>query len=286
MTGYGRAEGTRNGCTLVVELKSVNHRYCEVAIRLPKSLSNIEEAVKKQIQHHITRGRIEFSANLSTIGSRNFQLDLDAAGAYYQALKTLKDRLHLVGEIDVSILHSFREMITTTEPTEVTKPIAPLLMKTLSSALQALEKMKRAEGQALATDLTERLNGLSLNLNEIQQRTKTVVGLYHQRLTTRVAELSKNLLVDPNRLAQEVALFSDRCDVSEEITRLKTHIDQFKKMLQKKEAIGRTLDFLIQEMNREANTIGSKANDATMSHHVVALKSELEKIREQVQNIE
>ncbi len=287
MTGYGRAEGTRNGSTLVVELKTVNHRFFEPSIRLPKLLSNLEETVKKTIQARIMRGRVELSTNLSGNGIRKPHLDLEAARAHYQMLKTLQEKLHLPGQIDITMLSSLQGMMGVVEPSELSAAaLSPLFFRTLNQALSALEKMRKKEGAALEKEMIERLNRLVDLVNQIRQQAGTVVGAYHERLKSRVEVLSRGLSVDPNRLAQEVALFADRSDMSEEITRLEVHLTEFRKTLKKKESVGRTLDFLLQEMNRETNTIGSKANDTGISLRVVEMKSELEKIREQVQNIE
>lgn len=288
MTGYGRSEGQHKGRSLVVELRSVNHRYCDVMIRLPKHLAPLEETVKKKVQSRFARGHIEVSVNFNGAGSspKRFKLDLDSADACYQILKKLKKEFDLPGEIDLGLLSHFKEMITLVEPVEKIELIAPLLYKSLDKAMASLEKMRKEEGRALAGDLSARLQALSKMLSLIRVREKEAIASYHQRLQARVSELSKGIAVDPTRLAQEVAIFAERSDISEETARLKTHLEQFQKMMQKDEAVGRALDFLLQEMNREINTIGSKANDVTISLEVVGMKSELEKIREQVQNIE
>lgn len=288
MTGYGRAEGRSKGRSLVVELRSVNHRYCDVMVRLPKQLALLDEAVKKKVQGRFSRGHIEVSVNFNGAASppKRFNLDMDSAEAYYQILKKLKKEFHLPGEIDLGLFTHFKEMITLVDPVEKAESMAPLLYKSLDKAMANLEKMRREEGRALAEDLSGRLQALSKMLSLIKIREKEAVAAYHQRLQARVSELSKGIDVDPARLAQEVAIFADRSDISEETARLKMHLEQFQKIMQKEEAVGRTLDFLLQEMNREINTIGSKAYDVTISMQVVAMKSELEKIREQVQNIE
>lgn len=288
MTGYGRAEGRYKGRSLVVELRSVNHRYCDVMVRLPKQLALLEETVKKKVQGRFSRGHIEVSVNFNgpTSPPKRFNLDMDSADAYYQILKKLKKEFRLPGEIDLGLFTHFKEMITLVDPVEKAESMAPLLYKSLDKAISNLEKMRREEGRGLAEDLSGRLQALSKMLSLIKIREKEAMTGYHQRLQARVSELSKGISVDPTRLAQEVAIFADRSDISEETARLKTHLEQFQKMMQKEEAVGRTLDFLLQEMNREINTIGSKVNDVTISMQVVAMKSELEKIREQVQNIE
>lgn len=288
MTGYGRAEGQFKGRSLVAELRSVNHRYCDVMIRLPKQLALLEETIKKKVQGRFARGHIEISVNFNgaTNPPKRFNLDIESADACYQILKKLKKELHLPGEIDLGLLSHFKEMITLVEPVEKIELLTPFVYKTLDKAMANLEKMRKEEGRALAADLSARLQGLSKMLSLIRVREKEAIVAYNQRLQTRVLELSKGVAIDPARLAQEVAIFAERSDISEETSRLKTHLEQFQKMMKKEEAVGRALDFLLQEMNREINTIGSKANDVEISLQVVAMKSELEKIREQVQNIE
>lgn len=288
MTGYGRAEGSYQGRALAVELRSVNHRYCDVVVRLPKLLSPLEETFKKKVQARFARGHIELSVSLNGAANapKRFKLDLESAEAYYRILKKLKAALHLSGEIDLPLLSHFKEIITVSEPSEEIAPLARFVDRMLERSMRTLEKMRSAEGKALGDDLASRLDALDRMLGLIKQQEKKAIDAYHERLRKRVSELIREVAVDPARLAQEVAILVDRSDISEETARLKTHLEQFRKMLQKEEAVGRTLEFLLQEMNREVNTIGSKANDVTISLQVVAMKSELEKIREQVQNIE
>jgi len=288
MTGYGRVEGRVKDRSFVIALRSVNHRYCDVVVRLPKQLALLEDTLKKRLQAAFSRGHIELS--ISTFGSpepgNRLKLDLEAAETYYGILKKMKRELQLPGEIDIGLLSQFREVVAVVEPGEKIEPLARAIEKALARAITALEKMRRAEGKALEKEFAGRLQTCSGILSQIESREKPVVSTYHRRLKKRASELSQGLQIDPVRLSQELAIFAERCDISEERSRLKTHLVEFRKMLQKKEAVGRALDFLIQEMNREVNTIGSKANDASISLNVVALKGELEKIREQVQNIE
>lgn len=288
MTGYGRVEGQVKDHSFILALRSVNHRYCDVVVRLPKQLMILEDTLKKKVQGAFARGHIELS--VSTFGppeqEKRLKLDLESAETYYRILKKMKRELHLPGEIDIGLLSRFEEVVAVVEPTEKIEPLARTLEKALVRAIAALEKMRRAEGKALAKEFSGRLRTCASILSQIENREKIVVSSYHQRLKKRVSELSHGIPVDPVRMSQEVAIYAERCDISEERSRLKTHFAEFRKMLHKKEAVGRALDFLIQEMNREVNTIGSKANDASISLNVVSLKGELEKMREQVQNIE
>ncbi|MBI3805857.1 MAG: YicC family protein [Nitrospirae bacterium] len=288
MTGYGRAEGSYKGRSVVVELRSVNHRYCDVVIRLPKMLSSVEESLKKKVQSRFTRGHIELSISFNGGASapKQFKLDEESAEAYFHILKKLKGALRLPGEIDLSLLTHFKEIITVAEPTEELAPLARFIDRILERSMRALEKMRAEEGKALGNDLIDHLGALDRMLGLIKQQEKKAIQAYHERLQKRVAELTQGIPVDATRLAQEVAILADRSDISEEIARLKTHLEQFQKMLQKEEAVGRTIEFLIQEMNREVNTIGSKASDVSISLQVVSMKSVMEKMREQVQNVE
>lgn len=288
MTGYGRVEGRVKDHSFVVALRSVNHRFCDVVVRLPRQLTALEDLLKKTLQGAFSRGHIELS--VSTFGpaepEKRLELDLESAGTYYHILKKMKRELRLPGEIDIGMLSRFKDVVAVVEPKEEIEFLGPALKKALGRAIATLEKMRRAEGKAIAKEFSGRLQTCASILSQIESREKAVVSAYHQRLKKRVSELSQGIQVDPLRLSQEVAVVAERCDISEERSRLKTHFVEFRKMMQKKEAVGRALDFLIQEMNREVNTIGSKANDASISLNVVALKGELEKMREQVQNIE
>ncbi len=288
MTGFGRVEGRAKDHSFVVVLRSVNHRYCDVVVRLPKQFMILEDRLKKKVQGAFSRGHIELSVN--TYGppepEKRLKLDLESAETHYRILKKMKRELRLPGEIDIGLLSRFKEVVAVVEPTEKIGPLARAIEKALSRAIAALEKMRKAEGKALEKEFSDRLRSCSRVLSLIENREKAVVSSYHQRLKKRASELSAGIPVDPVRLSQEVAIYAERCDISEERSRLKTHFLEFRKMLRKKGAVGRALDFLIQEMNREVNTIGSKANDASISLNVVALKGELEKMREQVQNIE
>lgn len=288
MTGYGRAEGIHLQRTFVVELRSVNHRYCDVVVRVPRFLSSLEEGIRKVIKGRFGRGRIDFSVTIH--GSENiadrYQLDLDLARIYCDLLGRLKKTLHLSGEIDVALLSNIRDVIRVSEQELPVVPLGLAIEKTLVVAMIALEKMRKTEGRLLAEDLRDRLNVFSKRLTRIRTYEKKVVIAYQQRLKERISELSEEIKYDPVRLAQEVAIFAERSDISEERARLKAHVTHFRKMLRKEGPVGRSLDFLLQEMNREVNTLSSKSSDLALSLEAVEMKSDLEKIREQVQNIE
>lgn len=287
MTGYGRAEGRLKEITLIVEMRSVNHRHASVVARLPRLLSSFEETVKKKIQSRFERGRIDFSVTLSGSGASEKQLvlNLDAAANYHKMLTKLKQSLGLAGEIDLTLMSQFRDVITVKEVSTPTPALETLLNQTFSQAMNALEKMRKHEGKALVRDLKARLQNIAKNLVTVKKQEKGVLQSRQKGLQTRIAKLTGGIEVDPIRLAQEVAIFAERSDISEERTRLSAHIDQFKSLLKTGGVLGRSLDFLIQEMFREVNTLGSKSGNQVISMSVLAMKGELEKMREQVQNI-
>ncbi|MGB3939880.1 MAG: YicC/YloC family endoribonuclease [Candidatus Manganitrophaceae bacterium] len=288
MTGYGRAEGNDKGRPVVVELRSVNHRFCDVIVRLPKVLTPLEETLKKRVQDRFTRGHIDLSIdiNVGSSAQKELKLNQEFAEAYYKILKELKTRLRLSGEIDIALLSQFKEILTTAEPEQVPQSLLRLIDRLLERSMEELEKMRKEEGVGLGKDLFGRLKGLGERLVRIQELEKEVIRRHHERLQKRILDLTQGMPVDPGRLAQEVAILVDRSDISEETARLRIHLDRFQEMVKKKEAVGRALEFMLQEMNREVNTIGSKANDVSISLEVVGMKTEMEKMREQVQNVE
>ncbi len=287
MTGYGRAESALKEITLCVELRAVNHRHASVVVRLPRLLSAQEETLKKALQNRFERGRIDLSVSLSGSGAseKKLILNLEAAANYHKMLTTLKKSLGLSGEIDVALMSQFRDVITTKEVSAPSPELETLLNQTFSRAMTALEKMRRHEGKALVSDLKTRLQNISKLLTTVKKQEKNVTRSRQIALKTRIEKLTGGIEVDPIRLAQEVAIFAERSDISEERTRLSAHIDQFKSLLKTGGVLGRSLDFLIQEMFREVNTLGSKSGNQTISMSVLAMKGELEKMREQVQNI-
>ncbi len=288
MTGYGRREGTWNGMSLVVEVRSVNHRFCEVVTRLPRVLTFLEDDLKRSVQRRCQRGRVEVTVSLTgdQDGVRVPHVDRKLARQYHTLLRELQKELRLPGTIDVSLLASFRDIVTVTDrPTDLTRA-KKLIARLLNGALTDLQAMRRREGGELARDIKRRLVTIREAMEAVSARVPAVVHGYFERMKTRVEQVIGAGQVETSRLNQELALYADRCDVTEELTRLACHLTQFETAQRGGESVGRTLDFLIQEMGREVNTIGSKANDSEVTAHVVRMKAELEKIREQVQNIE
>ena len=288
MTGYARSEWTGEGKSYVAEIRSVNHKYCDVSIKLPRTLLSLEGMVKGIIQKEFSRGKFDviISRNGSDDYAKRLVLDEELVRQYFNILQDLKARFGLKGEIDINLLSGFSDMIKVSPVEEDEKEVARILKRVLHKAIISLIEIRNREGQALYNDIAKRLNIVLKAINKIERLSGRVFLTYHKKLRERIAAINKSLKIDHARLAQEVALIAERCDITEEIVRFKSHVNQFKRFLSRDKGVGRKLDFLIQEMNREVNTLGSKANDAVISIEVVNIKNELENIREQVQNIE
>ncbi len=289
MTGFGKRETLSQGTMVGVEIRSVNHRFCEIMTRLPKSLSCMELDLKDQIKKVCERGRIEIMVTVnggSSPNKKHVQLDHDLARRYVQGLNNLQRDCQLSGTIDINVLAGFRDLFFVNEETAPLKDLSTVVTGLTKKALSDLEKMRKKEGAVLQKDLTQRLATIEGRLRTVQHRIPLSLEASTQRLKSRVAKLLEGHAINMDRVAQEIAMLAERSDVTEELTRLKSHVVQFRTALKEKRPVGKRLDFLLQEMGREVNTIGSKANDGDISSEVVELKSELEKIREQVQNIE
>ncbi len=284
MTGFGKGEGGG----FVVEMRSVNHKFLDIAPRLPKSLSPLEGRLKKAMGERFSRGRIDVfvTSGGSQEGPRALKLDAPAAKLYIELLTELKSRFGLPGEVDLSMVGSLKDIIIVQEETGDIEALWTALEAPLAEAMSALEKMRAEEGANLDADIRSRSMNISLGLDEVARRSPEVVKEYRAKLKERVERLAQGVELDGERLAQETALMADRCDITEEVVRGKSHLAQLHKMLDEGGPVGRKLDFLIQELNRELNTIGSKASDFEIARRVIEMKSEMEKIREQVQNIE
>ncbi len=289
MTGFGKREALSHGTMVGVEIRSVNNRFCEIMARLPKTFSSMELDLKEQIKQVCERGRVEVMVTVNGGGSgtkRMVQLDRDLARRYVQGLQSLQRECQLSGTVDVNVVAGFRDLFSVKEETAPITDLSSVVKGLTQKALGDLEKMRRKEGSVLQKDLTQRIHTIEGRLRTVQQRIPVALQASGVRLKARVAKLLDGHSVNMDRLAQEIAMLAERSDVTEELTRLKSHVAQFRTALKAKGAVGKRLDFLLQEMGREVNTIGSKANDGEISAEVVELKSELEKIREQVQNIE
>ena len=290
MTGYGRAEAVLDGQKYTVEIKSLNHRFLEISLRLPASLSALEMEIKKKIGEPLLRGKIDVSirrdVQSSAENGQYLALNLPLAQNYFNLLMQLKQSLNLQDDIRLEMIAGQKDVFQMAELPQDDSALWQGLAAVLEEALAGMMEMRRREGEILSRDLSARLDLMVQRLNRIEAKAPQVVLEYQKRLTDRVRELTSGLVVDESRLSQEVAVLAEKSDITEEIVRLRSHFGQFLEMLDLEEAIGRKVDFLIQEMNREVNTIGSKSSDADISKQVIEIKSELAKLREQVQNLE
>lgn len=289
MTGYGRSDVHDDRLALTVEAKSVNHRYLDIAWHYPRTYAPLEARMKQLVSQHFSRGRIDVRITLGDNGQpfRTVTPDHALAQQYYEALRELQYRLGVPGTVDMSLLMGLRDVLKVSEsmPADV-EADWPLIAAGLAAALEALKAMRLQEGAFLCGDLKARLQTVAQQVARIRQRLPQAVTDYQQRLEQRVKEWFERVDLDAARLAQETVLFAERGDVAEELTRLEAHMQAMQALLASSEAVGRKVDFLVQEMRREIETIAAKANDLTISHCVVEIKSELERCREQIQNIE
>ena len=288
MTGFGRKQAPWLDGSVIVEVRSVNHRFLEVACRLPRPLQSLEEPFKKAVHQRCTRGRVDLTITIQGGKGRGGLLHVDRALAkqYHQALRQLKTTLKLPGRIDLTLIAGLRDVLTVSDQPVEDPQLAALVLKVGDEALDDLQLMRKKEGMALAKDMQSRIQHMKDHRSEIAGRVPTAVQEGFARMKDRIEKLLGGEAPDLARLHQELALYADRGDITEEIVRLDSHMLQFEQQLKRAESIGKTLEFLLQEMGREVNTIGSKANDAAIAGHVVHMKAELERIREQVQNVE
>jgi len=289
MTGYGRAECQKDDYTYLAEIRSVNNRFIEINTRLPKAHMDLEQPLKKLIKSYCSRGSINLSISIGNsnenTGEWEVKPNLPLAAQYVTALQQIRDSLKLEGKIDLKSIISIRDIVKI-EPLATDPANHELILNIATEALDSLQKMRKEEGINLQKDLEQRIDAIENHAAEIESWHPEVVKEYQNKLKERIKSLNEGMESDETRIAQETALLADRCDITEEITRLKSHLNQFKKIFNTNEPIGRKLEFITQEINREVNTIGSKSSNIKISNRVIEIKSELEKIREQVQNIE
>ncbi|PKM83742.1 MAG: YicC family protein [Firmicutes bacterium HGW-Firmicutes-13] len=286
MTGYGRGEADLEGISFLVEVRSVNHRYRDIFFRIPRELLILEEKMRQLISQKITRGRLEVFVTIRESGDRGkkVEVDLHLAQGYYKALEELKNSFNLSDKITLKQISSFPDVLNIQK--EEALSYWPVMEKALLEALKNLISMRQQEGENLKKDLNGRLEQIEMLLKEIQGKAPLVVDFYRQKLLDRLAQMLPKQEIDENRLLMECTLFAERSSINEEVVRLASHLGAFRKAINGGGTVGRKMDFLVQELYREINTIGSKANDYQIARLVVEVKSELEKIREQVQNIE
>ncbi len=287
MTGFGAGRGKSGGEEIDLEVRSVNHKYCEVKVRLPRELAALETEVVRAVKERVARGGVDVSVRRAPGRSAAApRVDADLAAEYAQAFEALRERLDLPGEVRLADVLAAEGVVGLEERQADVEAARAALGEGLSQALDALGAMREREGAALARDLERRLSSLEEALARVEALVPRSVEHHRGRIADRVQELTRGLPLDPGRLAQEVAVLADRTDVSEELTRLRSHLGQMRSLVSSREPAGRKMDFLVQEMHREGNTIGAKSQNAEIAAHVVALKAEIERIREQVQNVE
>ena len=288
MTGYGRGAASANGRSLLLELKSVNHRFLDLNFRLPRSFAALEDALRGEIGKRLHRGHVDVFVTYRNERPDRLRVVADAglAKGYLAALRALAAETDLTAETTLRDIAAYPDVLRLEEAEEDEGTLRELVGKSVREALDGLAAMREKEGARLKADIETRLDAVSALNDQVAQRAPDVAREYRLRLQRLVQEALSSADVDESRLAQEVALFADRVNIDEEIARLRSHVGAMREALESQEPVGRRLDFIVQEMNREANTMGSKAQDAQLTRLVVDLKSEIEKIREQVQNIE
>lgn len=288
MTGYGKGEASAPSGNFLVEIRSVNHRYGEISVRLPRPFYAFENEVKRQAASILKRGKIDISVQWEETATANSvpQLDMAVARSYYDAYCRLAKELNLPQDAPPSFIMSQKGVMKDTAGALDETELQPQLLAAVQAAVAALDGMRSREGETLAEDLQGRRRQIAEWTSLVEERTPQMVLEYRQKLKTRLVQLLDGAEMDEGRLAQEVALLADRSDITEELVRLSSHFSQFDEALRSSEPVGRKLDFLMQEMNREVNTIGSKSNDAGITTLVIRIKAEMEKMREQVQNVE
>ena len=287
MTGYGKANLSKDKREYQVEIKSVNHRYLDICVKMPRVLSYLEEEVKKQISSQIKRGKVDVFITFenNSVEDKEIKINTEIAKIYIEELKKLAKQENILDNIEVTEISKLPDVLTIQNNQE-DETIKEALLEAVSNATENLVQMRSIEGNKMADDLVARIQGIKEKVEEISSLSTGLIEEYVVKLEGRIKEILKNQDIDETRLAQEVVIYADKCSIEEEVTRLKSHISQFEKLIKTDEAIGKKLDFIIQEMNRETNTIGSKANNLEITNGVIDIKTELENIREQVQNIE
>jgi uncharacterized protein (TIGR00255 family) len=288
MTGYGRAEADHAGTKFSVELNSVNRKQSDIAVNLPRDLAELEPRIRQTITEHISRGRTNANITFHSIANdaRHLALDTELARSYHEAMRGLQKELNAPGEITISTILQAPGVMRFPEQVVNAEEAWPAIDRALRAALADLIKMREREGKHLAKDLIRRLKAIRRKLKEIRALHPEVIKRYRAALLDRIQKAGLPIAGEDERLLKEISFFADRADVSEELTRLESHLAQFAHHLRSKEPVGRTLEFITQEIFRELNTLGAKANDAVISQRVIACKAELEKIREQIQNLE
>lgn len=289
MTAYARTEVSGETATVSVEIRSYNSRFLDIVLRLPSACTVLEEKIKSRVKETVNRGRIEVNLQVDKHSGEAaaFQVDEPKAVGYYQALSRLKQILKIDSPVTIEQIIGFRDVIIPVQPDDDTALIWPQIGKCLDRTLSDLDGMRQTEGEYIARDIEHRIDAISQHLTSIKKTSSGLLEVYRTRLGERIVLLTHGVVeIDAGRVAQEAAILAERSDITEEIVRAASHIDQFRSIMNLAEAAGRKLNFLLQELNREFNTIGAKTDKSEVAHMVVDIKAELEKIREQVQNVE
>lgn len=288
MTGYGRFEGVINGRQIVFEIKAVNHRFFELQCRVPRGYGFLEEVIRNLVVQSVTRGKVDVYVSLEADENvaADVKINHSLAAGYVNALKELCNTYQLRDDISVSLLSRYSDIFTVTKAPEDEEKVSGIVTEAGRKALADFIAMREREGEKLAADVLDHGKKIMELVGEIEERSPVTVDEYRNKLYERLKEVLQDTAIDPQRMLTEAALFADKTAVDEETVRLRSHYAQLEAMLQEGEPVGRKLDFIVQEMNREANTTGSKVCDAELAHKVVDMKAEIEKIREQIQNIE
>ena len=288
MTGYGRARQTLHGRDITVEVRSVNNRYLDCTVKVPRTYIFAEDAVKSRVQKAVSRGKVDVFITIDATGADETVVAVNEplARGYYEALTKIRDMFSLEGELTAAVLAKFPDVLTVTKAEEDLESVAGDICAVLDEALEAYNAMRAVEGEKLCEDIAGRVTTIETVVGKVEERSPQTVAAYREKLTARMQEVLQSTTIDESRILTEAAIFADKIAVDEETVRLRSHIAQLRAMLKSDQPVGRKLDFLIQEVNRECNTIGSKCNDLTIAQDVVNMKAEVEKIREQVQNIE
>ena len=288
MTGYGRAQGSFSGGDITAEVKSVNNRYLDCGVKLPRGYAYLEEGIKSQVQKAISRGKVDVFITINAAGADNVKISVNepVAKGYIDAMHRLVQEYGIQDDISASAISKFSDVFLVEKQEQDENEVKSAISGVVAEALSAFDAMRTREGEALKTDLLQKAEGILTLVSKVEERSPITVKAYRERLTAKMQEVLEDRQIDEARIIQEAAIYADKVAVDEETVRLRSHVDQLQNMLSEGGVIGRKLDFLMQEMNREANTIGSKGNDVEQARNVVNIKSELEKIREQIQNIE
>ncbi|WMJ22372.1 YicC/YloC family endoribonuclease [Paludicola sp. MB14-C6] len=288
MTGYGRSQQTIDGRDILVEIKAVNHRYFEFNTRIPRAYAYLEDKMKTLVSSSASRGKIDVSISIFTVEGKDaeVQINLELARGYVNALRSTKDELNLVDNLSLSSISRFSDIFLVSKTVEDEEVIWNEVKQVAQEALEKFIDMRVIEGERMHADIQSRLHIIEDYVTQIEELAPKTVSDYKDRLYAKLKEVLENKNIDEQRVLTEVALFAEKIAVDEETVRLRSHLKQFHNLIESKDSVGRKLDFLVQEVNREVNTIGSKCQDLAVTSIVVEMKSEIEKIREQIQNIE